>query len=320
MLAATRSPQVVWAGFCVLLSPLAGCSGLAQGNETFECVQAGNCDVLASPLEEARWSCLDQGAGSGATTAPDTGMVNYDLPIVDYISQDPASDLRIERCTKPDTSCSSGTQVTVGPRNAGADVSVALERGFGRNNYLKVTSTNVGATPLPVDLDGNGMNDPDIYIPYAYYFGDTVYGERRVEPDFQLLRISDVLRLAGGAGLTVNLTDFTRTLLIVRAYDCNDDPAPNVKFRLETAADENGSPAQPFTVRGGLPFPPPTVDDFLPTDADGQGGFANVPVGNVQVFATVNDRPIGPVAGETGTAAPLQITTIEVHANRYGRN
>lgn len=289
-----------------------GCSGLADPEDTYDCLRRGICD---SPDEDplGRWSCL---AGAAPPRPTAEGAVDYVLPIVDYTSQNPADELRIQRCSKPDSSCMTGEPVPIAAPGTSSDgVLVQLERSFGRNNYLKVTSASVVGM-VPLDVDGDGVTpDPDVYIPYAYYFGDTVYESRRVAPNFQLLRFSDVARLARDASLSLNPA---RALLIVRAYDCNDDPAPGVQFRIAHAGDDMGDPPQPYTVYGGLPIPPPSLDEFLPTDEDGQGGFANVPFGTVQVFARVGDRVIGPTVGVSATAVAGQITAVEVHARLYG--
>jgi hypothetical protein len=127
--------------------------------------------------------------------------------------------------------------------------------------------------------------------------------------------------LAQSAAIVV---DPARALFIVRAYDCDDNPAPNVKFDIEYVGDDGGDLPQPYTILGRLPFTPPTRSDFLPTDDDGQGGFANVPFGAVRVFAStdgVDGQPIaiGPDVGVSATAGPGQITVVEVHAQAFGR-
>lgn len=288
-----------------------GCGDLADPADTFSCVSLGTCSEAPTASGPGRWDCLDDAEPQRPEAA---GMVRYELPIVNYTSQLPAQGLQIQSCSKTDTTCASGSVVSVERMDADG-VEVPLERSFGRNNYLKVQSTDVeGTIPLDANMDGV-MPDPDFYIPYAYYFGDTVYGDRRIEPDFQLLRLSDVLRVAGTANISI---DPARALLIVRAYDCNDDPAPGVTFDINYAGDDGGDLPQPYTVRGGLPFPPPSRDQFLPTDDDGQGGFANVPFGSVSVSASIDGVPFGPPGGVTATAAPGQITAVEVHARIYG--
>lgn len=307
--------QAIAACASVLLA--SACSDMADGNESFTCVNEGTCGETSQGVEtDPRWSCL----GAVEPPRPETtsGNVNYTLPIVDYLSQNPAGDLSIQRCSKQDAGCVNGVSLplTSQPASTNPEVTVSIERSFGRNNYLLVTSTNVVGM-VDQDINGDGVvPDPDIYIPYAYYFGDTVYVTRNVAPDFQLLRVSDVGRLSATSGIPVNPA---RSVMIVRAYDCLDQPAPNVQFSISYVGDDMNQPPTPYTIYGGLPFPPPAGEEFLPTDQEGQGGFVNVPFGNVSVTATVDDRPIGPLEGVTATAVPGQITVVEVHALPYGR-
>jgi hypothetical protein len=302
---------------CASVLVAAACSDMASGGESFTCVSEGTCGETSQAVEnDPRWSCL----GAAETPRPEssTGNVDYTLPIVDYLSQAPAGDLSIQRCSKQDAGCLNGLglPLTSSGGNNSPNVTISLERSFGRNNYLLVTSTNVVGT-VAQDINGDGiMPDPDIYIPYAYYFGDTVYETRSVAPDFQLLRVSDVGRLSATSGIAVNPA---RSVIIVRAYDCLDQPAPNVQFAISYVGDDMGEAPTPYTIYGGLPFPPPPGEEFLPTDLEGQGGFVNVPFGNVQVSATVDDRPIGPLEGVTATAVPGQITVVEVHTLPYGK-
>lgn len=303
----------IWAPLAWGVGALGGCAELADPGDTYNCFSLGTCsEAPPDAPAPSRWDCLDDADPERPEEA--AGRVRYELPIVNYTSQLPAQGLQIQSCSKTDTTCQSGPVVPVEGMGAGG-VQVPLERSFGRNNYLKVQSTDVeGTIPIDVNMDGV-MPDPDFYIPYAYYFGDTVYGDRRIEPDFQLLRLSDVLRVAGTANISI---DPARALLIVRAYDCNDEPAPGVTFDIDYAGDDGGDLPQPYTVRGGLPFPPPSREQFLPTDDDGQGGFANVPFGSVSVSASIDGVSFGPPGGVTATAAPGQITAVEVHARIYG--
>ena len=287
--------------------PIVGCSDFAPADDTCQRVNCDNSDDGPD-----LWSCLGAPAGDRPTPG---GTVTYEIPIVDYITQSLADGLVVQLCNNTDVSCNAPNAVVPrGVDNAVDDgIRVQLAQGFGEVSFIRVLSTSVTGT-VDIDLNGDGMTpDPDVYIPYAYYFGDTVFTERVVQPNFQLLRVSNVDELATGANITL---DQTRALTIVRAYDCLDNPAEGVTFRITYVGDDGGDLPQPFTVYNGLPFTPDERTDFLVTDRDGQGGFANVPFGNMQVFASINGQEFGPV---TATAARGQITAVEVHARRFGR-
>jgi hypothetical protein len=75
----------------------------------------------------------------------------------------------------------------------------------------------------------------------------------------------------------------------------------------------------PFTLIAGLPRLAATPADFIPTDATGQGGFANLPVGYVFIDAYV--ALTGTKINQTqvsATALAGQLTVVEVHARPFG--
>jgi hypothetical protein len=179
---------------------------------------------------------------------------------------------------------------------------LTIESGF--DGLLRIASTD-GIALLP---DGT----PDVsnaYLPEAYYFGDTIYRDRRVVQKIQMLRAPILAQLAGNLGVAL---DPAAALLVGVALDCNERPAAGVRFEI----NKSGTP---FTLIAGLPQLAETPTDFIPTDAAGQGGFANLPVGYVFIDAYV--ALTGTKINQTqvsATALAGQLTVVEVHARPFG--
>jgi hypothetical protein len=292
------------------------CAALDSGNDS--CLNTPDCiGVLTNPLEpdagpsiSGDWACLDKAAPA---TPPQGQTVNYQLPIVDWVGGSrvtgtPIKRLMIYKCAAVDGQCS--TPLVPSPwmpsdERTDKNVTVPLEAGF--NGFLKLVSTD-GVMPGP-----NGMLDTSMaYVPETYNFGDTVYAPRTVETIIQMIKTPILVQVAQNIGVNV---DFTQALLVLRVLDCAGKPAAGVRFEIST----NGQPGQPYTFINGLPRLPMGGSKFVPTDNDGQAGFANVTPGYVFVDAYIdaNNRKINRTS-VSATALPAQITTIEVHAQPYG--
>jgi hypothetical protein len=231
---------------------------------------------------------------------PANPTVTYRLPVVDWVGGAPIQDLVILKCANIDAPCNSSVGVVM-PPNGRTDPYVAVDLDVGFKGFLKLVSPN-------------GITDPNTpagtanaYVPETYYFGDTIYANRTVETIIQVLRQPILISVAQTIGINI---DFMKALLVLRVLDCRGKPAPDVTFKITGAGD-------PYTVIGGIPRRPDLGQDFYPTDADGQAGFANVPTGNVFVDAYIGETKINRDS-VAATALAGQLTAVEVHARPWG--
>jgi hypothetical protein len=235
--------------------------------------------------------------------APGT-MLTYELPIVDWVDSSPLQGLTIFKCATIDSGCTTPLATFLPPDGrTDRDVPVQLEAGF--TGFLNIVSSS-GIGMLP-----NGMLDTtNAYVPEAYYFGNTIYGNRTVKTIIQVLRQPILSQVAKNIGVQL---DFTQALLVLRVLDCAGNPAAGVKFSID-------KPGVPYTLIQGLPQLPADPADFVPTDANGQAGFANVPPGYVFVSAYLDDAAKTPINRTAASATALagQLTVIEVQARPYG--
>jgi hypothetical protein len=300
---ASRHRLPVWFATGAVLTGCMGCAGESDPNDTWQ----KKYSTFSRDPAAGNWACSSDPIP--AAPASDLGpakTVNYTLPIVDWVNDAPVNGLSILQCAALDGTCSS--PLPPGPlkaqdNRAARAVSVRLERGF--SGFLKLVSTD-GIGPLP-----DGTPDLfDAYVPEAYYFGNTVFSDRAIASDIKMLRAPILNQIAGNIGVAL---DPAKALLVLEVFDCDENPASGVRFEI------NGSSGSPFTLIGGLPKLPAPPETFVPTDAAGQAGFANVDPGYVFVDAFVANGNVGishgPVAA---TALPGQLTIVEVHARPFG--
>jgi hypothetical protein len=278
-----------------------GCSDMDPGTDTWQLLNGGgNGDDGTG----SNWSCLEDPATAEKPEANPNRMITYELPIEDWVDRSPIPGLNILKCATIDGACNMPLAAPITPPDSRTDqvVSVPLEEGFA--GFLKFVSAD-GVTLLP---DGT----PDVtnaYVPEAYYFGDTVFANRSVQPNIQVLRTPVLLQVAQNINIAL---DFASAIIVLRVFDCDGEPAAGARFTLN-------KPGEPYTFQSGLPQTPDDSTDFIPTDAQGQAGFANVAPGFV--FADAYVASTGAKINRStvsATALANQLTVMEIHARPYG--
>lgn len=254
-LVATRS--VVSALACI---SIAGCS-LTTDPRRQQCVKDEDCGAHASELGESTcvnswcepepaWSCLAQSIQANA----EAGRFEATLRAEDMVTQQPLSGVTARLCRKLDVSCDDarrGEAVTDGKGKVQFEVDVeGGDRGF--TGYVQFTRNDL--------------------MPGLYFFNPPITSSVDV-PQVQLLTPMVAQLLAMQAGISFMSE---RGLILLRAFDCTDEPVPGVVFEVDDA-DPNSTA---FYSVDGLPSRKATA-----TDTSGYGGVINAAPGTITVKA-----------------------------------
>lgn len=244
-------------GCTAILSP-----GEVQCEKTADCTARGFKDAVCKNqlCEEAPappdlvWGCL----GNVTEPTPDpakTVAFSIKLELVDLT---PVTAVTVDVCDKLDVGCVGTNPADPKGLTPGSDGTLHLELQQGFDGFVRVTST-LPETEPPEPLR---IMDSRVYV-----------GRPIVTPPdtkaVQLLRRIDFNQLIPLSGTTA---DRTRGTAITLAVDCQGKAASGVRF--ETASADAQSVE--FYLINQAPTTPPTA---TATDADGFGGFFNLPVG-----------------------------------------
>jgi hypothetical protein len=229
---------------------------------------------LCQPAEsvDPRWSCL----GNVTPSEPEVGQTHtYTVPIVEINSQMPPDGLMVSVCPLLDTNCSAPIASGLVPDLMGR-VSFVVDSGF--DGYLDITATDI--------------------VPANVFLGKPVVADTVGEPVL-LVTSDDFNNLAAVAGFAI---DPLRGHAFLQTLDCNGDRAAGVSVSIDVA---DASTAGFFRV-DMLPDPNATS-----SDADGSGGFINVPAGFATLEGTLeeSDERIGVnrIVVRVGTVAYVPI-------------
>ncbi|MEQ9319477.1 MAG: hypothetical protein RIF41_09985 [Polyangiaceae bacterium] len=211
------------------------------------------------------WGCL----GNVEEPTPDlTKTVSFDVRLAYAVSGAAVStDTVIDVCEKLDPNCTANSPDF--PKGLNPDpngvVELTVKEGF--DGFVKITGAS-----------------PDVLVDSRVYVGRPIVEIPTVE-EIQLFAPIDLQALASTAMQT---PDPTRGTAIVLIQDCSGDGVGGVRF--ETPAAD--SDTLEFYLINQFPTPPP---EATTTDADGFGGFFNVPVGPsvMRAFRDEDDTYVG---------------------------
>ena len=215
-------------------------------------------DIITDPV----WGCL----GNVVEPIPDlTKTVSFEVRLAYAVSGAAVgTDTVIDVCEKLDPDCTATSPDF--PKGLNPDpngiVDLTVREGF--DGFVKITGTD--------------LVDSRVYV-----------GRPIVEPptveEIQMFAPSHLQALASTAMQT---PDPTRGTAIVLVQDCSGDGVGGVRFETPAADSETLQ----FYLINQFPTPPP---EATTTDADGFGGFFNVPVGPsvMRAFRDEDDAYIG---------------------------
>lgn len=148
----------------------------------------------------------------------------------------------VRACAQRDLTCDNPLTASL-PVDAQGWVDMPLFDGF--DGYLEVTSPST--------------------VPMMLFYQEPLRGTSRTDGEpLAQLEVPVLAQLSAALGAP---QESTLGLLILRAFDCNGDGAPGVRFTVD-------KPAVPYYFVAGLPSSMATE-----TDGSGLGGFLNVPIG-----------------------------------------
>jgi hypothetical protein len=237
-----------WAGavralpVLVVAGSLPACTEFADGDDSLP----PNTSVANNPLQGEggstsmggpEWSCL--GNAAPATPPMELGDtdVTYTVFIADTITRQPPAGLVVSACSPLDIECTRPMADGITP-DADGVVRARIPRNFA--GFFRVLSDQT--VPSTLFIDGAVTEDTEASPMLLIGQGP-----------FQVLTQSQGVAIDQQMGH-----------LLLRAYDCNKELAPGIRF----SSDRGG---QPFAFVDGLPVVGQTV-----TDTEGTAGFLNV--------------------------------------------
>jgi hypothetical protein len=192
------------------------------------------------------WGCL----GHVVAPVPDPSkMITLSEQLVDAIGKTPVTMATVDVCDKLDVGC---TAMTPG-----------FPKGLTPDKNGNVTFQVAQGFDGFVQIEGPGLMDSRVYV------GRPVMEQPSVKA-IELLQQTEYTALAGFAKQTVDMTKGTSILL---GFDCQGLAEAGISF--QTTDTDAGT--QQFYLINQFPETPPTAKA---TDADGFGGFFNMPTGS----------------------------------------
>lgn len=278
------SAALAWAALAIF--SIGGCS-LAFDLDREQCETNEDCAALG--LTDATCSadkvCVAGGTGGNGQGGEGTGGAGGDPPLPEnfaciegYQAPDPgdmiAHEYRFEKATNGDP-----------PTNASLKVCQSLDAACATPELTLVPDVD-GIVQFDLASDFQGFME----FTADDAMGTLVFFQRPVviPPSQKVIRFVDqptFLALASSAGVTV---DLARGVTILLSHDCADERAAGVRFTTSEGDDQ----MIPFHFIGSFPDP-----DATETDAQGAGGFVNIPLGNLTVQATIAET--GRIIGES---------------------
>lgn len=236
-----------------LLFAVEGCSVILTPNEA-QCQSSADCEARGFAggvcvdqvcTSDPVWGCL----GHVVEPEPDpTKKVAFSISLVFAIGGAPLTTGAVDFCDKLDVTCSTMNPDYPKGVKPDADGSVNINVVQGFDGFVRIT-------------------DPSI-VDSRIYVGRPIVTPPKVKA-IQLLRPGEPELLAKVAGKTV---DPKRGTAILLAAGCHGDAVSGVRFECPNADDQSTA----FYLINQSPTLPPAATE---TDADGFGGFFNLPVG-----------------------------------------
>lgn len=236
------------AGACLGLGGLSlgACTELAPGSDTLV-VGVASSRVDAGAVSDARWACLDEAPPGGA--APLAKNVELTLPVADIVSGRAPADLTARACAKIDVECAMPLSPPTGVEVDGA---VHLEVPQSFDGYVELTSPTT--------------------VPTMYFLNRELL--RDASEVLNIIGLDAFRSLALQSSVMV---DPQLGHLLVRAFDCNGEPAEGVQV-------SNNAGGLVFAFIDGLP-----IAGIDTTSAQGINGFVNVPLGFAVLQGALGD-------------------------------
>jgi hypothetical protein len=257
-----------------VLGAAQGCSVVldpaeAQCETSADCAARGFTDALCEDaicveqeIVDPVWGCL----GNVEEPEPDTSQfVTLSVRLAFATDNMPlASDAVIDVCDKLDIGCTVMSPDYPKGLAPGADgvLEVAVRQGF--DGFVRITHPDV--------------MDSRVYV------GRPLLAPPKVE-EIQLLRPNEYAALAA---LASDVPDPTRGTAILLSGDCQGEAVGGVRFTVETADADS---TEFYLINQGPVIPPGATE----TDADGFGGYFNLPTGPtvVEALRAADDVYIG---------------------------
>jgi hypothetical protein len=202
---------------------------------------------------EPTWGCLD----APVTLNGENGPFPITFHIQDIRLQEPLAGVQARLCRKGDLDCNDpqGGVVTSDDRGVVRFAVEATDPALGFTGFVLFTRADL--------------------VPGLYFWNRALVGAVDVPP-LQMLSHGDVDALARQLGTT---RDSSRGIVLLRTFDCQDDPAAGVAV-VTDGTDEQSAP---FYANDGLPVATSTT-----TDRSGYAGFMNVPPGTINITGRVD--------------------------------
>ncbi|MFO0761869.1 MAG: hypothetical protein U0359_35840 [Byssovorax sp.] len=235
-----------------------GCSVLLSPNEV-QCETATDCkdrgfsdalcvnQICVDPLTaDPTWGCL------GRVTEPEpdpTQKVEFSMRLVFAIGGAPVTTAKVDFCDKLDVECTSANPDFPKNLSTDADGNLKINVVQGFDGFVRLT-------------------DPKAIVDSRIYVGRPIVKPPKVK-EIQLLRPGEPELLAKTAKKTI---DPMRGMAILLGTACNLDAVGGLRFECPAADDKSDQ----FYLINQSPTLPPEATQ---TDADGFGGYFNLPPG-----------------------------------------
>jgi hypothetical protein len=256
--------SLVAAGCTVLLDP-----DQAQCEKTADCTARGWSDAVCTAnvcvkmpaVVDPVWGCL------GHVPVPDpdpTKKITLTERLALAVDESAVTMATVDVCDKLDVDCTGTNPDYPKGITPDADGNVTFEVVQGFDGFVRISG--------PTIMDSRVFVGQPLMMPLTV-------------KEVRLLRPGDYSLLASIAGQKVDMTRGTSILL---AFDCQSAAVAGVSFESSSA----DSMTQAFYLINQLPQVPPAAKA---TDADGFGGFFNMPVGSAvaKSYRATGDEYIG---------------------------
>lgn len=247
--------------------------GMACIGDT-RCVEGAICfkDQCARERDVARFMCEPE--------APATaGTVRFTMPVRDFVTDEPLPELVVLACLENDVGCDDPVARFDDPAQTG-DVVLDLPHGF--MGYLDVRSS---AT-----------------LPSLWYFTQPLVAAT----DAKVLKAVAPETVQLLAGITALEVDASKGLVIMEAFDCEQNAVGGIHF------EESKRAAIPFFIIDGLPNVESTVTIRNDMENQAAGGFLNATPGFTLFSARIGID--GPVLGTfNANVRANTVTYLDIH-------
>jgi hypothetical protein len=239
---------------------------------------AGPTDTRTGALMPAvgrDWSCVGPLRTEAMVARDNTDAVRLvqSIQVLSLVAGTVPRGATVRGCAQRDLSCVTPLTEAL-PVDEEGWVDVPLYDGF--DGYIEVTAPN--------------------NMPVMHFYQEPLRSMSRIDSvPLGLVELPVLAQLTGALGTPQN-SDFA--LLALRAFDCQGDPAPGVRFTVD-------KPTVPFYFVAGLPSSQATE-----TDGDGLGGFINVPIGITVVDASLSSGEVDFTQPRTVFTRPGWMTSL----------